>query len=154
AVGVGGAPHSTVAESENTGKILGDADKIAFEKYGMRTYYHNHSEEFAVFEDGSRSIDIIGSFCPLEIDTYWSHHAGIDNYSFLTENKDRIIYYHVKDGVGGKPRALGEGDCDVKAVIKAAKDNNVEWIIVENDDPVPTGFEDITRSLAYLKSIM
>jgi sugar phosphate isomerase/epimerase len=50
--------------------------------------------------------------------------------------------------------ALGEGNCDIPAVIKAAKDIGLEWVVVENDDPVPTGFEDITRSIKYLKSII
>ena len=57
-----------------------------------------------------------------------------------------------EDGVGGHPKALGEGECDLDAVLDAAQAMGMEWLIVENDDPVPTGFEDITRSLAYIKS--
>ncbi len=154
AVGVGGAPHGTKEECEKTGKILGDAQKYAMEKYGMKVYYHNHCEEFVPLEDGTLPIDIIGSYCSLEIDTYWSFHAGMDNYKLLTEKKDNIVHLHVKDGIDGKPMALGEGNCDIPAVIKAAKDIGMEWLIVENDDPVPTGFEDISRSIKYLKSII
>ena len=124
------------------------------EKYGMKVYYHNHCEEFEAMDKGILPIDVIGGCCSLEIDTYWSFHAGMDNYKFITENKDNIILLHVKDGIDGKPKALGEGNCDIPAVVKAAKDIGMEWLIVENDDPVPTGFEDITRSLAYLKSII
>lgn len=98
-------------------------------------------------------IDVIGSYCSLEIDTYWSFHAGIDNYKFLLEKKDNIVHLHVKDGIDGYPKALGEGNCDIPAVMKAAKKMGMEWLIVENDDPEPTGFEDIARSLKYLKSI-
>ena len=154
AVGVGGAPHDTVEESETTGTILGNAQKYAMDKYGMKIYYHNHCEEFKPCEDGQLPIDIIGNLCSLEIDTYWSFHAGEDNYKLLTEKKDKIVHLHVKDGIDGKPKALGEGNCDIPTVIKAAKDIGMEWVIVENDDPVPTGFEDITRSLAYLKTII
>ena len=144
AVGVGGAPHSTYAESAETGDVLGAAQKYALEKYGIKVYYHNHCEEFVALEDGQLPINIIGDRCSLEIDTYWSFHAGEDNRALL----------NVKDGIDGKPKALGEGNCDIPAVIAAAKEIGLEWIIVENDDPVPTGFEDITRSMNYLKTII
>lgn len=154
AVGVGGAPHSTMEEAENTGKVLGDAQKYAMDKYGIKVYYHNHCEEFKPLENGLYPIDVIGGLCSLEIDTYWSFHAGQDNYKLLTEKKDNIVHVHVKDGIDGKPMALGEGNCDIPTVIKAVKEIGMKWIIVENDDPVPTGFEDVTRSIKYIKSII
>ena len=154
AIGVGGAPHDTMEESVNTGDVLGNAQKYAMEKYGMKVYYHNHCEEFKPLENGMLPIDVIGDRCSLEIDTYWSFHAGEDNYKLITEKKDKIVHLHVKDGIDGKPKALGEGNCDIPAVVKAAKDIGMEWLIVENDDPVPTGFEDIARSIKYLKSII
>ncbi|MBO5859599.1 MAG: sugar phosphate isomerase/epimerase [Clostridia bacterium] len=154
AIGVGGAPHSTMEESVNTGDELGNAQKYAMDKYGIKTYYHNHCEEFVPFEDGTLPIDIIQAKCDLEIDTYWSFHAGQDNFALLNEKKDSIVHIHVKDGIDGKPKALGEGNCDIPTVIKAAKSIGLEWIIVENDDPVPTGIDDITRSFNYLKSII
>ncbi len=154
AIGVGGAPHSTMEEAVNTGDVLGAAQKYAMDKYGMKVYYHNHCEEFKPLENGLLPIDVIGERCSLEIDTYWSFHAGEDNYKLITEKKDNIVLLHVKDGIDGKPMALGEGNCDIPAVVKAAKDIGMEWLIVENDDPVPTGFEDIARSIKYLKSII
>ena len=154
AIGVGGAPHGTMLESSATGKILGKAQKYAMEKYGMKVYYHNHCEEFKPLRNKKLPIDVIGSYCSLEIDTYWSFHAGEDNYKLITEKKDNIVHLHVKDGIDGKPKALGEGNCDIPAVVKAAKDIGMEWLIVENDEPVPTGFEDIARSLKYLKNII
>ncbi len=154
AIGVGGAPHNTMEEAVNTGDVLGNAQKYAMDKYGMKVYYHNHCEEFKPLENGQLPIDVIGDRCSLEIDTYWSFHAGEDNYKLITEKQDNIVHLHVKDGIDGKPKALGEGNCDIPAVVKAAKDIGMEWLIVENDDPVPTGFEDIARSIKYLKSII
>lgn len=154
AIGVGGAPHSTMDECVKTGKTLGRAKDYAIKKYGITTYYHNHHEEFRPLRNKRLPIDVIGSYCDLEIDTYWSHFAGVNNYKFLMDHKDKVILLHVKDGVDGHPRALGEGDCDVKAVVKAAKALKLDWLIVENDNPVPNGFEDIARSLKYLKSII
>ncbi len=151
---MGGAPHSTMEQCVRTGKVLGRAKEYGMEKYGITTYYHNHSEEFKPLRNKRLPIDVIGSYCDLEIDTYWSHHAGVDNYKFLMSHRDKIIHLHVKDGIGGNPKALGEGDCDIKQVVKAAKAMELEWLIVENDDPVPNGFDDIARSLKYLKSII
>ena len=154
AIGVGGAPHRTMLECVATGKILGRAKEYAMAKYGITTYYHNHREEFKPLRNGRLPIDVIGSYCDLEIDTYWSYCAGVDNYKFLLEREDKIVHLHVKDGIDCKPKALGEGDCDIEAVVRAAKAMNLEWLIVENDNPVPTGLEDIARSLKYLKSII
>ncbi len=154
AIGVGGAPHKTMEQCVKTGKVLGRVREYGLEKYGITTYYHNHSEEFKPLRNKRLPIDVIGSYTNLEIDTYWSHHAGVDNYRFLLDHMSNIVHLHVKDGIDGKPKALGEGDCDIKAVVKAAKAMELEWLIVENDDPVPNGFEDIARSLKYLKSII
>ena len=49
-------------------------------------------------------------------------------------------------------KALGEGDNDLLSVFKAAKETGIEWLVLENDDPQPTGVEDITRSMAYFKA--
>ncbi len=154
AVGVGGAPHKTMEQCVKTGKVLCRAKEYAMAKYGITTYYHNHTEEFKPLRNKRLPIDVIGSYTDLEIDTYWSHYAGVDNYKFLIDHMKNIVLLHLKDGVDGHPKALGEGDCDVKSVINAAKVMDIEWAVVENDDPVPNGFDDVARSLKYLKSIM
>lgn len=148
-VGVGGADHDTVAECEHTGDVLKNAATVS----GITTYYHNHTEEFTPLENGKTAMEIIGERTKLEIDTYWSFCAGVDNYTYITENIDKIVLLHIKDGIDRKPKALKEGNCDLDAVIKAAKDNNIEWLILENDNPVPNGLEDVARSMKYLQSI-
>ena len=77
----------------------------------------------------------------------------MDNYKYISENIDNIILIHIKDGIDGKPMALTEGNNDLDAVIRAVKDNNIEWVILENDDPVPDGLSDVTRSMKYLQSV-
>ncbi len=151
-IGVGGAPHDTFEEAANTGDVLGEAGKEA-EKLGMKTYYHNHWNEFLPFEEGKNGCaeDVIKARCNLEVDTYWSFVAGVDNYKFLTENKDKILLIHIKDGKDKKPKALGEGECDLKSVVDGVKAIGLEWIVLENDDPTPTGLEDIKRSYKWLK---
>ena len=148
--GVGGAAHDTVEECEYAAKALA----YGAEKLGVKTYYHNHTEEFTPLENGKIGMEIFAEYTHLEVDTYWSHCAGVDNYKFITENKDRICLLHVKDGLNRKPLSLGDGDCDVAAVVRAAKDAGIEWLVVENDDPVPNGLEDVKRSINYLKTLV
>lgn len=150
-LGVGGAPHSTYEEAKNTGDVLSAAGVKAREM-GMGTYYHNHTEEFTDLKDGKNAMDIISEDgCKLEVDTYWSFCAGIDNSKYLPENKDKIVLIHIKDGVDHKPMALGEGENDLSKVLEGVKAIGLEWVVLENDDPVPTGLEDITRSYKWLQ---
>ena len=148
--GTGGAPHDTVEECEYAAKALA----AGAQALGVPTYYHNHTEEFTPLENGKIGMQIFAEHTKLELDTYWSFCAGVDNYKYITENKDDICLLHVKDGVDRKPRALGEGECDVAAVVRAAKDAGIEWLVVENDDPVPNGLDDIKRSITYLKTLL
>ncbi len=150
-IGIGGAPHST----EEDVAVLNEVYAHANEKYadeGIKFYYHNHTEEYEIKFGDTLCMDKIAETAYLEVDTYWSYCGGADNYKYITENKDRIILLHIKDGIDRKPTALGEGDNDLLTVFKAAKDIDIEWLVLENDDPVPTGIEDITRSMEYFKA--
>ena len=150
-LGVGGAPHDTYEEAFETGSVLSAAGVKAREM-GMDTYYHNHTEEFSDIKDGKNAMDIISEDgCKLEVDTYWSFCAGIDNVEYLKENKEKIVLIHIKDGVDRKPTALGEGENDLAKVEEGVKAIGLDWVVLENDDPVPTGLDDITRSYKWLK---
>lgn len=149
-IGLGGAPTRPGSILKHTCSVLSKANEIA-EKEGMRVYFHNHAEEFKPLMRGTIPMDEIKKACYLELDSYWSACAGIDNYKYITENADRIIHIHLKDGIDHKPKALGEGDADLTSVIKAAKEIGLDWIILENDDPTPTGLGDAARSMGYMK---
>ncbi len=149
--GTGGAPHDTPEEVAHLCDVYRMANEIG-EKEGVKFYYHNHSGEFKIMIDGESAEDRIAKDAYLEIDTYWSHYAGEDNASLIRRLSDRIVHLHVKDGLDGHPLALGEGDCDVKAVLDAAQTIGLEWVILENDDPKPDGFADITRSMAFFRA--
>lgn len=153
-IGVGGAPTSTEEDLTHVLSVLGAAEKVCAEQ-GMHVYFHNHTGEFRPTSDGDGSktiLDRLKEVCYLQIDTYWSFVAGIDNASFLRENQERILLLHLKDGVDSNPCAIGEGQNDIKTVMDAAKDLGMEWVIVENDDPVPDGLSDIRRSIDFLKN--
>lgn len=152
-MGIGGGPTQTDADLSNMLEIMGGAQKAA-DKYGMKVYFHTHTEEFHAPADSDNPATIferLKEVCYVQVDTYWSFVAGIDNYPFITANRDRIPHLHIKDGIDGHPLALGEGNNDLAAVIKVAKDTDIEWLILENDDPEPDGISDITRSMGWLK---
>ena len=152
-LGIGGADTETETSLNEVIEIMGNADKIASEQ-GINVYFHNHTQEFKepLFNTVPGTIfERLAAACHMQIDTYWSFHAGKDNYALISEYKDIIPHLHIKDGIDGHPMALAEGNNDLATVVKAAKDNGIEWLILENDDPVPDGLSDITRSMQWLK---
>ena len=152
--GIGGADTSTETALRHVIEVMGKADKAA-EKRGMAVYFHNHTHEFEkpLFATEPGTIfDRLKAACHMQIDTYWSFHAGMDNYKLITENRDRIVHLHIKDGIDDTPKALGEGNNDLAAVVKAAKDTDIEWLVLENDDPVPDGLSDVARSMDWLNA--
>lgn len=150
-VGTGGAPHSTPEEVKELVDTFSYANSVG-EKEGIKFYYHNHTEEFELNFDGRLCMDVIADGAYLELDTYWSFCGGADNYSYIKNTADKIVLLHIKDGIDRKPTALGEGNNDLLSVFKAAKEIDIEWLVLENDDPVPTGIEDITRSMKYFEA--
>lgn len=147
------APTSNLAEVEHLVTVMHKA-KEAAKAYGMEVAYHNHSHEFNQLEDGSVPMDHIKKSCNLELDTYWVFHADVEPCSYIKDSADQISLIHLKDGdLEGVPCALGEGRNDIKGIIEASKAIGMEWIIVENDDPVPDGLSDVKRSMEYLKSL-
>ncbi|MBQ6420550.1 MAG: sugar phosphate isomerase/epimerase [Clostridia bacterium] len=150
--GIGGADTATETALENVLAVMGGAHERALSE-GVRVYFHNHTREFEapLFATAPGTIfDRLKAVCDMQVDTYWSFYAGQENYALITGNKDRIVHLHIKDGLDGTPTALGEGNNDLAVVVKAAKDAGIEWLILENDDPVPDGLSDITRSKAWL----
>jgi sugar phosphate isomerase/epimerase len=147
-MGIGSAPHSTKEEVDRIVDVFTKANERG-KKDGIKFYYHNHHEEFENKIDGKLIMDRIADGAYLEVDTYWSFVGGADNYKYITEHKDDIILLHVKDGVDSHPTALGEGNNDLLSVFKAAKKNGIEWLVLENDNPVPNGLDDIKRSMDF-----
>ena len=122
---------------------------------GMELMYHNHAHEFITIE-GNYALDLLleafqGGLKP-EVDTFWVYRAGVDVEEYLLKHKESIKLIHVKDGTEEGPMALGEGDAPVRTVMSVAEELGLEWIIIENDNPLPDGLSDIGRSMDYIKT--
>lgn len=131
------------------------AVKEQFAANGLVLGYHNHSAEFQK-ENGIYLLDTLmakaNSEIVMELDTYWSAHAGVNTPQYMLDHRDALPLIHLKDGDGENLTAIGEGKIDIQKVLDAAKEIGVDWVVVENDDPKPNGFEDAKRSMENLKS--
>ena len=47
---------------------------------------------------------------------------------------------------------LGEGCNHIQSILDAAAEIGLDWVIVENDNPVPDGLSDMVRSIQNLKT--
>ena len=147
--------------------MLNAAQKKLAEK-GIALGYHNHSHEFFETPYGEVIEDAIISrtSIELEIDTFWATNAGKDPVALCESLKDRIRVIHLKDGkfadaadrawstchnkVIGK--SLGSGDAPVAAIRDWALKNNV-LMVVESEGLDPTGPEEVTRCMEYLRTL-
>ncbi|MBQ9785389.1 MAG: sugar phosphate isomerase/epimerase [Clostridia bacterium] len=122
---------------------------------GIALGYHNHAFEF---EATAYGINIHKALegrtnVEFEIDTYWVYAAGLDPIAVLERLSDRVRVIHVKDGLSDHTgRALGEGTAPVADVIAYAKAHGL-CMVVESEGLDPTGIEEVSRCMDYLKEI-
>lgn len=149
-------PWSDIKDAASLEVLVTQLQKVAdrLKEEEMMLLYHNHDHEFKQVE-GSYLLDWLFERCQdlqAEIDTFWVYRAGVDVKEYLTKHKDRVKLIHLKDGTAEKLAAIGEGEAPIKMVMEMAKSLGLEWVIVENDEPYPSGLEDIERSITYIKN--
>lgn len=145
------APTGSREELDRLKTVLANASRHAGES-GMKVLYHNHTQEFRPL-NGKRPLDEIKEVSLLELDTYWAFDSKVDVSAYLRENTARIGLIHLKDGsLESVPCAIGEGKNDIAGILGTAKQLGYEWVIVENDNPVPDGLSDAGRSVKNLRN--
>lgn len=118
---------------------------------------HNHWWEFQELAGMYPYRYLLENLHPnifFELDVYWMQVGGVDPAKAIEEfgNKARLL--HVKDGpaIVGEPMvALGEGNVDIPAIIRANEAHN-EWLIVELDNCATDIFDAVEASLDFLKT--
>jgi len=164
---VPGANWSTLENMDFNISVLNAAQKRLAEE-GIALGYHNHSAEFFTTPYGKIIEDEIlaRTDVQIEVDTFWTFNAGLDTIAFLEKNKDRIKLIHLKDGLsnrgvgatfetchaGAVGKSVGSGEAPVLDVIKWANANGVKMVI-ESEGLDPTGIEEVTRCINYLKGL-
>lgn len=148
-----------VEDFNRTGKILRDS--------GLTLAYHTHGYEFGTYEDGTLFDYIVKNTNPkylsLEMDIMWTFHGGGDPAKLLYKYKGRWKMVHLKDirkGVendltGGTSTnndvAVGTGQIDYPAVLKAAKAVGVLHYFIEDESP--SHATQIPVTIAYIKGL-
>jgi sugar phosphate isomerase/epimerase len=169
-VRVAGIPHKGVLTPEEAQKAIDDFNrvgKLLKEKYGLRFIYHNHGFEFQPYGDGTLYDMIVKKTDPryvnFELDILWAAYPGQDPAAMLRKYGNRYKTMHLKDlkkGVkgdmsgGGSQEndvALGNGQIDLPAVLKAARKAGVEHYYIEDESS--NVMTQVPQSIAYLKGL-
>ncbi|MBC7886289.1 MAG: sugar phosphate isomerase/epimerase [Ferruginibacter sp.] len=141
--------HFTIETAKKAVEDFNRAGKILKEEYGLTFCYHNHGYEFQPHEDGTYFDYIIANTKPeyvsFEMDILWVAHPGKDPVELLKKYGSRFKLMHVKDlrkGIvgdfsGGTPIendvALGSGQINIPAVIKAAQKSAIQYYYIEDE---------------------
>ncbi|MEO7768520.1 MAG: sugar phosphate isomerase/epimerase, partial [Ferruginibacter sp.] len=152
--------NKAIEDFNNTGKILKD-------QYGLTFCLHNHGYEFQPYENGTYFDYIVANTNPayvsFELDILWAFHPGKNPVDLLNKYGSRFKLMHVKDlrkGVKGdfsggtaieNDVALGSGQIDIAAVIKAAQKSAIQYYYIE-DESNDVNIQ-VPVSLAFLKQL-
>ena len=151
-------------------KTMDDAKKITDQfnqcgeickKAGIRFGYHNHDHDFKTVDDKS-ALDVYiqntdPSLVDYEMDIYWVVTANQDPEAWLKKYKNRFRLCHIKDRIKNTTQKdasciLGEGSIDFAKIVKTAKDNGMQYYIVEQERYDNTTEMDSAKAdAAYLK---
>ena len=169
-VRVAGMPHKGALTPGEMQKAIDDFNrvgKIMKEQYGLTFVYHNHGFEFEPYKDGTLYDYLVQQTDPkyvsFELDILWAYFPGQDPAQLLTKYGRRYKLMHLKDlkkGVkgdfsGGTSQdndvALGTGQIDIPAILKAAKKAGVQHYYIEDESN--NVIEQVPQSIAYLKDL-
>ena len=116
---------------------------------GMRFGFHNHNYEFRRFGDTTGFDALISrtdaNLVCMEMDCYWIVQAGQDPVEMFKRLGGRIQLLHLKDRKAGFPTSqdlneqaehfapVGAGTLDWKHILRAAEENGVRHMFVEQD---------------------
>lgn len=132
------------------------ADAELLKPHGLRMGYHNHWWEMAEI-DGRLALETFLDLVPdvfSELDTYWAGNFGaVDVPALLARQAKRCPMLHLKDGplVQGEPNtAVGAGEMDFPAILAAADETVLEWVVVELDACATDMMAAVGESCRYL----
>ncbi|PWU17096.1 MAG: sugar phosphate isomerase [Verrucomicrobia bacterium] len=137
-------------------------------RHGMKFFYHTHGYEFQPHGEGTLFDLLMKETDPklvsYEMDIFWIVHPGQDPVKLLDKYGKRFELMHLKDMKKGTPTglltgssdvkndaALGAGQMDMPAILRAAKKAGVKWYFIEDESPVSK--QQIPQSLRFLEQV-
>lgn len=155
-------------------KSLDDFKKFADEfnqkgeickRNGIRFAYHNHDYSFKLIE-GKLPQDVMmdgtdPNLVDYEMDIYWVVTAAEDPEAWCKKYKNRFRLCHIKDRSktpgtdnGKNSVDLGTGAIDFARILKTAKENGMEYFIVEQEAyPNGSQLDAAKANAAYMKKL-
>lgn len=134
-------------------------------KAGLRFAYHNHDYSFKAI-DGQIPQEVMmantdPSLVDFEMDIYWVVVAGADPEAWFKKYPNRFRACHVKDRSktpvtdnGKNSVDLGTGNIDFAKILKTAKDNGMQYYIVEQEAyPNGSSIEAAKVDAEYMKTL-
>jgi sugar phosphate isomerase/epimerase len=157
----------TLELAEKTAAEFNEIGKRLRLEFGLTFCYHNHGYEFVEHQDGTLFDVLMAQTNPqdvsFELDVLWAFFPGADPAALLERYGDRIKLIHLKDlrkGIKGdltgktaveNDVALGKGQLDIPAIIRAAKKAGVKHYYIEDESPsIAT---QVPESIAFLKGL-
>jgi sugar phosphate isomerase/epimerase len=140
----------------------------ALAKHGLKFFYHVHGFEFQPFGQGTL-LDLLFAetnpkFVNYEMDIFWIVFPGQDPVKLFEKYKGRWLLAHLKDMKKGtvtgaltgstdvkNDAALGAGQMDLPAILRAAKKAGVKWYFIEDESPWSE--QQIPQSLKFLEDV-
>ncbi len=137
-------------------------------KHGVKFFYHCHGYEFQPFGSGTL-FDLLMTetnpkFVCYEMDIFWVVFPNQDPVKLFEKYGSRWELVHLKDMKKGTPTgaltgstdvkndaALGAGQMDLPAILRAAKKAGVKWYFIEDESPWSE--QQIPQSLRFLEQV-
>lgn len=151
---------------KKAGELFNQKGKICKDK-GLKFAYHNHDQAFTTREGGYVSEEILlqntdSSLVDFEMDIYWVVTVGQDPISWLKKYPNRFRLCHIKDrkkGALATEREVsvvaGTGSIDFPKILKVAKENGMQYYIVEQEKyENSTPLQAAKANADYLKNLM
>jgi sugar phosphate isomerase/epimerase len=159
---------------EGPGKTIEDYKKMTdkfnkhgetCKKHGIRFAFHNHDFTFKQME-GQYAQDILmngtdPAIVDYEMDIYWVAITGQDPEAWLKKYPNRFRLSHVKDmarnlKVGSNDNSvdLGTGSINYSQVLKTAKENGMQYFVVEQEAyPNGTSMQAAQSNAGFMKKL-
>ncbi|SHF67717.1 Arylsulfatase A [Mariniphaga anaerophila] len=170
-VRVASIPHNQPFTLELAQKAVEDFNKtgkLLKEKFGLTFCYHNHGFEFYPYNGGTLFDYMVEQTNPdyvsFEIDILWTFLPGQDPAALINKYGDRFKLMHLKDLKKGVERgslsgktdkendvALGSGQLDIPAILKAAKKAGIKHYYIEDESSSYS--KQVPETIRYLNSL-
>jgi sugar phosphate isomerase/epimerase len=153
-------------ECRNAAAVFNRAGE-AFSRQGIKFFYHTHGYEFRPHGNGTLFDLFMAETKPeyvrLQMDVFWVAHPGQDPVKLFEKYGSRFELMHLKDmkkGLKGdfsghtdvaNDVALGTGQLNWPAILKAAEKAGVRWYFIEDESPSVT--QQIPVTLRFLEHV-